>query len=212
MAIEPDVMVQRLLASFADLDEATALQYVEDAVGQLSLDVPIVTSTTLAIVSGVASYDLPADFLFVVELPGLATSDNVLLSDGGLVPLSSAFSEQFYIEGDQVRFDPVPSFTLSRSMRYAARHVLAAGVYPRLSENGARIALLYARFLALQRKAVEAAGGFSYRIGDEAVDKSRVGASMQQQEDAALAAYLAAVRQLRGFAGSTNRAQFTGVI
>ena len=26
--------------------------------------------TTLAIVSGVASYDLPADFLFVVELPG----------------------------------------------------------------------------------------------------------------------------------------------
>ena len=212
MAIEPDVMVQRLLASFADLDEATALQYVEDAVEQLSLDVPIVTSTTLAIVSGVASYDLPADFLFVVELPGLATSDNVLLSDGGLVPVSSTWEERWYIEGDQVRFDPVPSFTLSRSLRYAARHVLTAGVYPRLSENGARIALLYGRFLALQGKAVTAAGGFSYRIGDEAVDKSRVGAAMQQQVDAALAAYQAAVRQLRGFAGSTNRAQFTGQV
>ena len=212
MAIEPDVMVQRLLASFADLDEATALQYVEDAVEQLSLDVPIVTSTTLAIVSGVASYDLPADFLFVIELPGLVTSNNVLLSDGGLVPVSSTWEERWYIEGDQVRFDPVPSFTLSRSLRYAARHVLTAGVYPRLSENGARIALLYGRFLALQGKAVTAAGGFSYRIGDEAVDKSRVGAAMQQQVDAALAAYQAAVRQLRGFAGSTNRAQFTGQV
>lgn len=212
MAIEPDVMVQRLLASFADLDEATALQYVEDAVGQLSLDVPIVTSTTLAIVSGVASYDLPADFLFVIELPGLVTSNNVLLSDGGLVPVSSTWEERWYIEGDQVRFDPVPSFTLTRSLRYAARHVLTAGVYPRLSENGARIALLYGRFLALQGKAVTAAGGFSYRIGDEAVDKSRVGAAMQQQVDAALAAYQAAVRQLRGFAGATNRAQFTGQV
>lgn len=212
MAMGFDELVTRLQKSVDAGDEFDYVQAVQDAVEQLSQDVPIMTSTTLAIVSGVASYDLPADFLFVVELPGLATSDNVLLSDGGLVPLSSGFQEVYYIEGDQVRFDPVPSFTLTRTLRYAARHVLAAGVYPRLSENGARIALLYGRFLALQGKAVTAAGGFSYRIGDEAVDKKGVGAAMQQQVDAALAAYQSAVRQLRGFAGSTNRAQFTGVI
>ena len=212
MAMGFDELVTRLQKAVDAGDEFDYVQAVQDAVEQLSQDVPIMTSTTLAIVSGVASYDLPADFLFVVELPGLATSDNVLLSDGGLVPLSSGFQEVYYIEGDQVRFDPVPSFTLARTLRYAARHVLAAGVYPRLSENGARIALLYGRFLALQGKAVTAAGGFSYRIGDEAVDKKGVGAAMQQQVDAALAAYQSAVRQLRGFAGSTNRAQFTGVI
>ena len=52
-------------------------------------------------------------------------------------------------------------------------------------------------FWRCRGKAVTAAGGFSYRIGDEAVDKKGVGAAMQQQVDAALAAYQSAVRQLR---------------
>jgi hypothetical protein len=167
--------------------------------------VPILTSTTLSIVSGRDTYDLPADFAFLVELPLLVSSDNVLLSNDGIIPLSAAWEERWYIEGDQVRFDPVPSYTLTRSMRYAARYVLEGGAYPRLSENGARIALLYAQYLVMQARVQAAAGdGWKYRIGDEEVDKSRLGAGLQASAAASLAAYQAAVRQLRGY-GSVQR-------
>jgi hypothetical protein len=177
-------------------------QAVVDAVAQLSQDAPIVTSATLAIVSGTASYALPADFLFVIDLPALATSDNVLLSDGGIVPLATDWEERWYVEGDQVRFEPTPAYTLTRTLRYAAGHVLAEGAWPRLTENGARIALLYAQYLALQAKAQAAGdGGWRYRIGDEEVDKSRLGSALLEQAKGAMAGYAAAVRQLKGYGG-----------
>lgn len=200
MAIDPDVMVQRLLVNFPALAEPTALQMVEDAIEQLSQDVPIMTSTTLAIVSGTASYDLPADFLFLIELPALVSSDNVLLSDGGIIPLATAWEERWYVEGDQIRFEPTPVYTLTRTLRYAARYVLVDGVYARLSENGARLALLYAKYLALQAKAAAAGeSGWRYKIGDEEVDKSRLGQALLEQTRGALDAYAAAVKQLRGY-------------
>jgi hypothetical protein len=177
-------------------------QAVVDAVAQLSQDAPIVTSATLAIVAGTASYALPADFLFVIDLPALATSDNVLLSDGGIVPLATDWEERWYVEGDQVRFEPTPAYTLTRTLRYAAGHVLEEGAWPRLTENGARIALLYAQYLALQAKAQAAGdGGWRYRIGDEEVDKSRLGSALLEQAKGALAGYAAAVRQLKGYGG-----------
>lgn len=199
-------LVTRLEAAVTGPDGFDTLQAVQDAVEQLSQDVPIVSSATLAIVSGVASYDLPADFLFLIELPALVTSDNVLLSNDGIVPLATAWEERWYVEGDQVRFEPTPTYTLTRTMRYAARYVLNdAGQYARLSENGARIALLFAQYLVLQARAAAAAGdGWRYRIGDEEVDKSRLSTSMQEQVKAALAAYQAAVKQLKGF-GSAYR-------
>lgn len=205
MAVDSDLLVQRLRAGSPELEETMALQYVEDAVEQLSQDVPILTSATLSIVSGQDTYDLPSDFAFLVELPALVSSDNVLLSNDGIIPLSAAWDERWYIEGDQVRFEPVPAYTLTRTLRYAARYVLVDGAYPRLSENGARIALLYAQYLVMQARAqVAASDGWRYRIGDEEVDKTRVVASLQEQVKATYAAYQAAVKQLRGL-GSMQR-------
>lgn len=200
MAVDADLLVQRLIAGFPALEEIMALQYVEDAVEQLSQDVPILTSATLSIVSGQDTYSLPRDFAFLVELPALVSSDNVLLSDGGIIPLATAWEERWYVEGDQIRFEPTPSYTMTRRLRYAGRYVLVDGVYARLSENGARIALLYAKYLAIQAQA-QAAGesGWRYKVGDEEVDKSRMGTALLEQARGALDTYAAAVRQLRGY-------------
>lgn len=205
MAIDPTVLKRRMMTTFPDMSEATALQVVEDAVEQLSQDVPIQTSTTLSIVSGTATYDLPAEFLFLIELPALVSSDNVLLSDGGIIPMATAWEERWYVEGDSIRFEPTPSYTMVRTLRYAARHVLSDGVWPRLSENAARIALLYGRYLALQQQASTLAeGGWRYKIGDEEIDKSRQGSAMLEQVNAALEGYRTAVRQLQSY-GSVHR-------
>lgn len=200
MGVALGELVSRLEASGVAPTGFDGMQAAMDAVEQLSQDVPIVTSTTLAIRSGTASYDLPADFLFLIELPALVSSDNVLLSDGGIIPLATAWEERWYVEGDQIRFEPTPSYTLTRTLRYAARYVLVDGVYSRLSENGARLALLYAKYLALQAKAAQAGeSGWRYKIGDEEVDKSRLGQALLEQTKGALDAYAAAVKQLRGY-------------
>jgi len=202
------VLVARLQSAVPQRNGAPAdyARLVQDAVAQLSQDVPIITTATIAVVAGVASYQLPADFLFEIELSGLAASGGVIIGDGGLVPVAAGWEEAHYVEGDQLRFDPAPGYSMARTLRYAAGHVLAGGFYPRLSENGARIALLYAQHLALTEQAVAVAGdGWSYKIGDESVDKRGQGAAIQAQAAAVLANYQNAVKALRGY-GSQYRA------
>ena len=168
---------------------------------------------------------MPAAFPYLIDLPaGAPAQGNILVSDAGLVPLAGKWAEAYYVEGSSLRFDPVPAYTASRTLRYAAGYALVGGSYARLSENGARIALLYAKHLALGEQATAVApDGWSYKIGDESVDKRgtaaaqtaggrsaspgpprRVAAAIQAQADAALKAYEAAVRPLKGH-GSQHR-------
>jgi hypothetical protein len=109
-------------------------------------------------------------------------------------------------KGRRFGSSPTPAYTLTRRLRYAARYVLVDGVWPRLSENGARLALLYGRYLALLAKAgVAGESGWRYKIGDEEVDKSRLGQALLEQVKGALDAYGAAVRQLKGYGGTQQR-------
>ena len=171
----------------------------QEAVGQLGLDAPIVTAATIAVTAGVAAYSLPADFLYLIELGGAPVQGDVLVSDGGLVPLGAGWNEMYYIEGDSLRFDPVPTYTAARTLRYAAAYALVGGAYPRLSENGARIALLYGQYLALSEQAnAQAADGWSYKIGDESVDKRGAAAAVQAQAKNALESYNVAIRPFKG--------------
>jgi hypothetical protein len=181
-------------------------QLCRDAVAQLSQDLPVITTATIQVTAGVASYALPADFLSVIELGGVGWGGGVIVGDNGLIPVGNGWQEAHYIEGDSIRLDPVPAYTAARTLRYAARHVAAAGIYGRLSENGARVALLYAQYLALMEQANAVAGdGWSYKIGDESVDKRGVGAAIQAQAAQALTGYHNAVRPLQGY-GSRYRA------
>lgn len=172
----------------------------QDAVLQLSQDVPIITTATIQVVAGQETYNLPADFLFEIELAGLPVQGGVLIASDGLVPMASGWQETHYIEGESLRFAPVPTYSGMRTLRYAARHVATNGVYPRLSENGVRVALLYGQYLALVEQANAVAGdGWSYKIGDESVDKRGQGAAIQAQASAALANYQNALRPLQGY-------------
>jgi len=172
----------------------------QDAVRQLSQDVPIITAVTIQVTAGQATYDLPVDFLYEIELAGLPAQGGVIVSNGGLIPVSDCWQETHYIEGDTLRFDPVPTYSTTRTLRYAAQHVAANGVYPRLSENGARVALLYGQYLALLEQANAVAGdAWSYKIGDESVDKRGQGAAVQAQASAALTNYQNAIRPLQGY-------------
>lgn len=178
-----------------------------EAAQQLGMDVPIVTTTTLTIAPGQASYTLPADFLYVIELATPPAYGDVMITNAGLVPLAGGWSERFYVEGGALRLEPAPTYTAVRTLKYAATYALdGSGVYTRMSENGARLALLYARYLALSEQANAAAGdGWSYKIGDESVDKRGTAAAIQAQAKAALDAYQNALKPLRGY-GAQYRA------
>lgn len=177
-------------------------QLIKDAVGQLGTDLPIVTSATINIVAGTAEYSLPADFLSLIELVPLPVMGSTAVTSGGLVPLGvGGWQEAYYIEGDTIRFDPVPAYTAARTLRYSGGYLLSNGAYARLSENGARIALLYAQYLGLAEQATAVAGdGFKFSIGDESYDKSTQSAGIRSAAQAALANYQNAVRPLKGYA------------
>ena len=172
----------------------------QDAVQQLSQDVPVITAVTIQVAAGQATYDLPADFLYEIELAGLPVQGGVIVSNGGLIPMGAGWEETHYIEGGTLRLDPVPTYSAARTLRYAAQHVATSGVYPRLSENGARVAMLYGQYLALLEQANAVAGdGWAYKIGDESVDKRGQGSAIQTQAQAALTNYQNAIRPLQGY-------------
>ena len=172
----------------------------QDAVHQLSQDVPVITAATIQVTAGQATYALPADFLYEIELAGLPIQGGIIVGSNGLIPMGAGWQEQHYIEGEMLRLDPVPTYTAARTLRYAAQHVAVNGVYPRLSENGARVAMLYGQYLALLAQANAVAGdGWAYKIGDESVDKRGQGSAIQAQASAALTSYQNALRPLQGY-------------
>lgn len=186
-------------------------QLVRDAVMQLSQDLPILRTATISVVSGIASYDLPSDFLNLIEVVSLSNPTGILVTSAGLVPVPADFEEQVRVEGLKVVFEPTPTYTLIRSIRYAAFHELVDDGYATLTENGARAALLYAQYLALTQQANAVAGdGWSYQIGDERVDKSRQGEGLRSQADGVLKQYESVVKSQQGY-GTRARHSASGV-
>lgn len=180
---------------------------VREAVWQLSSDAPPTKTGTLAIVPGTATYTLPADFLRMIDLPGMnsRTYGDVLLSGEGIVPLSVDFEEDHWVADGQITFDPVPTYSLTRRFRYAAFYRLADEDFVGLDENRGRIALLYAQYLAVTEQANKSiSGAWKYTIGDESVDKSRMGDQFASQAKALLEQYQQALASLsKGAFGMT---------
>lgn len=212
MGVALTTMVARLQAQVPVRNGVPAdySQLVKDAVAQLSADAPIVTSTTLAIVAGTATYTLPTDFLFQIALePLYQVGDGVYQGSSGKLIASNVLEipELVYWEGASLRLEPTPTYAADRRLRYAAQHVLVSGSYARLTENGARIALLYGQYLALVEQAnVLAPAAWKYSIGDESVDKSGQGRAMTEQANALLTSYRLAISNLRS---AGDRARYT---
>jgi hypothetical protein len=92
---------------------------------------------------------------------------------------------------------------------YAAGYVLdEADLYQDMTETEARVILLKAQAMALHLLANVNAGGWSYKIGDESVDKKNVGQGYRDQAKALDGDYLAAVGQMIGPRGM--RADYVG--
>ena len=211
MAVSLSVLVSRLRALVPPRDgvpsDACYVQCVKDAALQLAQDAPRRCTGTVNMVSGTASYALPPDFLFLLEWPQLAAvPDGVLVTAQGLVPLPlDGWREQVTVADGILTISPTPLFDSVRPFRYAGAHPLtgSAGseVYATLNENAARIALLYACYLALTQQAQAQAGqAWRYQIGDEMVDKSRLGDVGMAAAAAALQSYRQAVQGFRSWA------------
>jgi len=181
-------------------------QHVQDAVLQLGQDVPLRRTTELNVVRGTATYALPGDFLYLIELEPLMgpVQEGVIIGSNGLVPVGADWCERVEVVGSEITFYPTPVYTATRTLRYAALYALTGEAgseqYVALTQNGARLALLYAQYLALTQQASAVAGdGWRYQIGDEMVDKSNQGKGLANQANSLLAQYQRAVQAQKGY-------------
>ena len=188
-------------------------QVVKDAVAQFGADLPLLCSTTISVVSGTATYALPNDFAALIELEQLAIGATVNMTTGQLIAgRVDRVRERIYIEGANLRIEPTPTYTLERTLRYAGFYELADGSYARLTQNGARVAMLYAQHLALSAQAgVAGASGWKYQIGDESVDKSKAGEALGAQASRLFEQYQVALRPFRRSAGGRSNYEGSGV-
>ncbi len=205
--IELDDLVTQLQSDVPARDSVPSstqyIQAVKDAVRDLGRRVPMQQVTTLAIVSGTATYALPAGFLKLIRLTSLTAPQGVIVTGAGLIPVSSGFCEKWTITGANIRFYPTPTYTLERELWYAAAYVLDEDdIYEDLSEELAQIAMLKARSTALNLQANKAAPqSYRAKLGDQEADKTKVAEALRSEAREWESLYAAAVERLIGPVG-----------
>jgi len=204
MSVALSNLVTRLQAGVPAYDGVPSdeqyAQAVKDAVGDLAARKPLVKMTTLDIVADQADYTLPADFLRLVSLETPAAQEGVIVTSDGLLPtgLSGLPEERHDIAALTLTITPTPTYDHTRTLRYAARHVLdESDEYPALTEDLARVALLEAQSIALawQAQAVTQQA-WDYTEAEQRVNKANQAKEFQQRGEAAHARYLEALDAL----------------
>ncbi len=105
--------------------EAQYRKAVVDAAEDYNNRNPMRKHTVLNINRGTASYDLPADFSFFIDLEALGVPGGVgFAASGKLIAISSDFTEDHTIVGGQITFVPTPMYSAARELWYAARYIL----------------------------------------------------------------------------------------
>lgn len=183
-------------------------QAARDAVADFGRRVPRSLIATLSIVSGTATYSLPAGFQKVIRLDVLAGRDVQRNALGFLVPPPlGGWKERYTVSGGQITFYPTPGYTLERALLYAAGYpyLSASDTFDGLTEELEGVALLKAQATVAGSLALQSTGGgFSYRIGDVSVDKGGASQSYGRLADDAEAGYLTACRSLVGRLGKRS--------
>ena len=125
MSIALAALISRLQQAVPPRDDIpTANQYelaVKDAALDLSSRLALRKRAEIQVVSGTATYDLPADFLSLIRLETNLTGEgDTLITDQGLVPLPLDLSEDFTTGGQQITFYPTPGYSATRYAWYRA--------------------------------------------------------------------------------------------
>ena len=155
MGIEIADLVARLtreVPEFGEIpDSAGYRDCITSAVADYSGKLPFQRYTTFDIVSGTASYALPADFVSIVVLQTWDQTDDVLVTAAGLVPVAPEYTERFFVEGPNLVFVPTPAYAWTdRGLRYNARHVLdSSDTYALMTAGDVEIFMPLAVALAL---------------------------------------------------------------
>ena len=176
-------------------------QCVRDAVADFSRRAPMQKVTTIAVVSGTASYALPADFMKIIRFAlALNVQAGILNTASGIIPVAGTFKERVMVQGNALVIYPTPLYTMTRELWYMAGYVLDSSYsYPDLTDEAASIVMLKARAEAMGLQANDAAKeSWSYTIGDESVTKTNLGPQMREQVKAVETQYLAAVSKYIG--------------
>lgn len=158
-------------------------QAVKDAVRDFSERCGLEQIGSLSIVSSTATYSLPDDYLKMIMLESFASPDGVLQSAAGLIPVSANWTERHTIRNGQITFYPTPVYTMTRAFRYKAAWILTEAVdeydnaeYETLGEREARIVLLKARSIAMNKVSnAQAGSAIKYSFG--AVSEDLTGGS-----------------------------------
>lgn len=180
-----------------------AVQYetcVVDAVQELGRRAPGILEATITTVAGQAAYALPTDCVRVISLTTLGGSD-VLVTAGGLVPLSMGTTERWSMVGSQIVIRPTPQAATIRTLTYAAGYALGeTQAYATLTAERASVAMLAAQAHALTLQANKAAAD-ALRTGAEGEvnDRTRLAAELRAQAQSRRDDFEAAVRRLVGF-------------
>lgn len=206
MSVLLSELVSRLQADVPQRNSVpTVTQYeyaVTGAVADFSRRRPLRRRYDLPVVSGTGSYDLPDDFLRLIELSRLGnTASDVIVGEALTpVPVSGMFEESVTVEGLTLTIRPTPTCTISRPLFYGAAHVLdESDAYPYLTGPEVELVMLRAQASALMTLANAAAlEAWKYSLGDESVDKTGLAKTLMEQATAAQKLYLDEMRRAVG--------------
>lgn len=152
-------------------------QAVKDAAAEFSRRCGLTKFAELNIVSGTASYNLPADFLKLVLLDSLVGVNSVIISDTGIIPVSANWEETYQIVNKVITFKPTPAYTMTRDYRYKAAWVLSGAegseTFADMGDDEAQIVMLKAKSIAKEKvsNSMSTSGSMKYSFGAVSVDK-----------------------------------------
>lgn len=202
-------LVERLTADVPAEDGVPSTEQYEnavrDAIRDFSERCGLEVIGTLNVVSGTATYDLPADFLRLIKLYTLAGEGVLFSGSSQIIPLSGSWCERHTIRNGRITFYPIPRYSLAREFSYKAAWI-ATEVddygdedYSELGEREARIVLLKAKALALTKLAnAQAGNSLKYSFGAVSEDLDGGSSTNTQSATSFESEYEAACRVYNG--------------
>ncbi len=156
---------------------------VKDAVRDFSERCGVEQIGTLNVVSGTATYNLPADFLRLILLTRLGGDGLLFSSSSQIIPMPANWCEKHTIRNGQITFHPIPRYSAAREFSYKAAWIgtdieadgsEAADIeYETMGDREARIVLLKARAIAMTKLSnAQAGSAIKYSLGAVSEDLS----------------------------------------